>query len=311
MVIFKKLIFAPFFLISFALLVLNLAPILSSYDFIFSLSAASFIQLIIIAILAILSSFLFTVFIVLSQDWKLIIPVIILSSILTVVVIPSALAVIWSVIILVCLLLISIMLDKTLKKYLNFQPTKLFSPIIKQLSGLLILSFCLIYFLSTSQLINQQGFTIPDSLIDTALKMSPTSLPEADTMENTNLQLPAIDPGQLELLKQNPDLLKQYGLDPKMLDSLSNPQEILQTPVEATNNLIKQTVKEQVDSLLKPYLGFIPIILALALFLTLKSLTSLISIFISPLLWIIFLILEKTNYIKFEEEQRTVRKMIT
>lgn len=309
MVIFKKLIFAPFFLIVFALLVLNLAPILSSYDFIFSLSAATFIQLIIIAILAILSSFLFTVFMVLSQDWKLIIPVIILSSILTVVVIPSALAVIWSVIILVCLLLISIMLDKTLKKYLNFQPTKLFSPIIKQLSGLLILSFCLIYFLSTSQLISQQGFTIPDSLIDTALKMSPTSIPEEPS--NPSVQVPSIDPDQIELLKKNTQLLQQYGLNPQMLDSLTNPSNLTQTPLTTvTNDLIKQTVKEQVDNLLKPYLGFIPIILALALFLTLKSLTSLISIFIPPLLWIIFLILEKTGFIHFEVTQRPVRKMV-
>lgn len=75
-------------------------------------------------------------------------------------------------------------------------------------------------------------------------------------------------------------------------------------------DLIKQTVKDQIQNLIKPYLNIIPAVLALLLFITLQSLTSIMNLLIHPLLWIIFYILEKTGFIKFTEETRLVKKMV-
>ncbi len=102
---------------------------------------------------------------------------------------------------------------------------------------------------------------MPDSLIDTALKMTPVNVPQAPN---------------------NP-----IGTD-----------------------LIKQTVKDQVQGFIKPYLNFIPAILAVLLFLTLQSLTSILNLLIYPLLWLTFLILEKTGFTKFEVEMRQVKKLV-
>ena len=90
----------------------------------------------------------------------------------------------------------------------------------------------------------------------------------------------------------------------------TSPFAIPQTLQETANNLIKQTVKDQFQNFLKPYLSFIPAILALFLFLTLQGFTSLLNLLIYPLLWITFYILEKTGFIKFIEEMRPVKKMV-
>ncbi|MDO8618400.1 MAG: hypothetical protein Q7R49_00480, partial [Candidatus Daviesbacteria bacterium] len=49
MILLKKLIFAPFFLIILGLFFYQLTPLLESYDFIFSLSSDTLIQLITIS----------------------------------------------------------------------------------------------------------------------------------------------------------------------------------------------------------------------------------------------------------------------
>lgn len=306
MVYIKKLIFAPLFLIVFAGLIYQVNPFFSSYDFIFSLSLDTLIQLIIIAILTSISSLLFGLFVTIASDWKLTLPVSIISAGVSFAFVPSALALILTVAIFVSFLLTNLNLDSALKSYLNFQPASILGPSIRHLSGFLILSFCLVYFFSANQVITQNGFQIPDSIIDTALKMA--SLPKAtDQTEQTNL--PQLTPEQLDLLKKNPGALKQYGLDPAILDTLSQPQSS-KAPQNLTNDLIKQTVKDQVQNFIKPYINFIPAVLALLLFLTLQSLVSTINILIYPLLWLIFLILEKTGFVKFEVEQRTVKKMV-
>ncbi|MDO8640997.1 MAG: hypothetical protein Q7R33_05585, partial [Nitrosarchaeum sp.] len=153
------------------------------------------------------------------------------------------------------------------------------------------------YYLSINKELSQKGFEIPDSLIDSTLKLMPqTNLPTA--------QLPQLPPEQIELLKQNPDLLKQYGVDPKLLDSLPT-----QT-TNSTNELIKPLIKDQLQNIIKPYQNFIAPVLALLFLLTLQSFTAILGLFISPILWLIFLLLEKTNFIHFESEMREVKKMV-
>ena len=139
-------------------------------------------------------------------------------------------------------------------------------------------------------MITEKGFQIPDSLINTALKFAP----QPESQENSTSSLPQISPDQLNLLKNNPDLLKQIG-----------------KPVQnIANDLIGQTVKKQFQDLIKPYTNFIPAILSILLFLTLQSFMAIINLLIYPLLWIKFYILEKTGFIKFTQESRLVKKMV-
>lgn len=285
----KKLAFAPLFLITFTLLVYQFAPLLISYDFVFSLSMTTLTNLIAVSALIFASCLLFVLFASIAQDLKLTLPVACLSALIPILFLKPSLGLILSVAIFVSLLLIYLSLDNTLKSYLNFQPSALLGPSIRHLSGLLILSFCLVYFLSISNVVSQNGFQIPDSLIDTALKIA---APSTSDTQSEQISLPQLTPDQLDLLKKNPDLLKQ-----------SAPQSL-------TNDLIKQTAKDQIENFIKPYSGFIPAALAVILFLILQSITSIINLLIYPLLWIIFFVLEKTGFIRFEIEQRPVKKLV-
>ncbi len=303
MIVLKKLLFVPFFLIVFFSLIYKISPLLKSYDFLFSLSINTFVELIIISTLITLSSLISVLFASLTQDWKIVLPAAIVASTIAIALGDPALSLILAVTILVSLLVTFLSLENSLKSYLNFQPSTLLGPAIRHLSGLLILSFCLVYFLATNKIVAQNGFQIPDSLIDTALKLTAQSKPQQETV-TPQLSIPS---DQIDLLRKNPQLLKQYGLDPSVLDSLDKPS---QSSSDRANNLIKQTIKDQLQSFLKPYQGFIPAILALLLFLTLQSLTSIINLLIYPILWLVFYLLEKTGFIHFEKEMREVKKLV-
>lgn len=263
MAIVKKLTFAPLFLLFFILLVYQLTPFLSSYDFIFAFSVNNLIQLIIIAALFSISSLLFSVFVTLAADWKLVLPVSLLSALIPMLFLDPALTIVFAVAIFISFLLIFLSLETALKSYLTFKPEVLLGPSIRRLASLLVLAFCLIFFLSTNKIIAQKGFQIPDSLIDTALQLSTSSLPN-------------IQPEQANL----------------------------------SQDIIKQAVKDQIQNFIKPYINFVPAVLAVLLFLTLQAFTSIINLLSYPLLWITFYILEKTGFVKFTVEQRPVKKMV-
>ncbi len=307
MKILKKLAITPLFLIVFAILIYQLITFLKSYDFIFSLSLDSLIQFIIVAILISLSSFLFVLLSTFASSWKISIPAGAAASILPLAFINTSLAQIFTVGIFLSFLLAFLSLSTALKSYLTFSPKAILGPAIRQLSGLLIISFCIVYFFSASKMVAEKGFQIPDSLIDTALKMTPMDL--SSEQNPVTSQLPTISQEQINFLKQNPNLLKQSGLDPKILDTLNQPKPT-KSAASPTRDLIKQTVKNQIQGYIKPYQNFIPAGLALLLFLTLQSLTSLVNLLIYPLLWLTFYVLAKTGFVKFEIEQRPVKKLI-
>lgn len=297
MIILKKLIFAPVFLIAFFLLIYQISPVVKSYDLIFSISTTSLAQLIIISALISLASLLFVLFAFIASDWRLILPVGILGSLIPFIFLEIGLAIVLAVGILVSLLL----------SFLGVENShSLLGPSIRHLSGLLILSFCLVYFLAVNKMVVQNGFQIPDSLIDATIQFTQ---PKTGQEESATPQI-SLPQEQLDLLKQNPDLLKQSGFDPKILDTLNQPQKSSKAPQDLTNDLLKQTIKDQLQALIKPYSIFIPVILALLLFFTLKSLASIINLLIYPLLWITFYILEKSGFIKFTTEMRPVKKMV-
>lgn len=310
MILFKKLIFAPIYLALFLGLMLLASPLLQTTGLIFSLDLQILYQLIILSMLVLLSSLAFIVFASLSLDWKLILPVIILSTIIPLFCTPQPLNFILSVGTLISLLLGNFALENKMKTYFTFQASALLSPPIKHLAMLLVLALSVGFYLSASKEIAQKGFEIPDSLIDTTLNLMPqTSLPVQGYKYDKKLiaQLPAITPEQIELLKQNPDLLKQYNIDPKMPDNLTTSASSALNPA---TEVVKPLVKQQLQNIIKPYQNFIPPILALLLFLTLQSFTGVLGLFISPILWIIFYILEKTNFIHFETEMREVKKLV-
>lgn len=280
---FKKLIFAPFFLVIFGILIYSLSSIFKSYDFVFAISYSTLIQMIVISALISFTSFLFVLFASFALNWKLIVPVGILACILPMLLLEQAIGMVFVIGILISLLITYLSLEATMKTYLNFQPSVILGPSIRHFSRLLIIVIAVAYFLSINKVISEKGFTLPDALLDTALKFS-----QPQTSQTID-----------------PQLLKQSGIDPKLLGNT------LKAPIEAANNLIKQTIKDQLQNLLKPYLSFIPAILALFLFLSLQSFTSLINLLIYPLLWLIFLILEKTGFITFTEEMRPVKKLTT
>lgn len=307
MLILKKLSLVPTFLVIFITLLYQLAPLLSSYDFIFSLSTATLIQLVTISALFSFSSLLFILFATLADNWKLILPVAVVSALTTFVFVAPALAVILAIAVFVSFLVTFLSLNLDLKSYLTFRPAELLGPAIRHLCGLLIFSFCLVYFFSSSKMVSQNGFEIPDSLIDTALKVASPNLPEISNSPTSSL--PSIPKEQIEMLKKNPDLLKQYGLDPGILDSLNQPK-----PSNSLQNqgsgIIKEALKAQLDGIIKPYISFVPAILAVLLFITLTSIVSLLNLLLYPILWLIFLILEKTGFVRFEVEMREVKKLV-
>ncbi len=260
----KKLVLAPIFLIFFALLTSQLAPFFKSYEIIFSLSSNSLIQFIALAFLILINGLIFNLFITFAQNWKMVLPVALIASALPMLFLTPFLGLVFGLGVLISLSLTYLTLTNKLKTYLTFNPNSLISPSIKHFISLFILVFSLTYFLSINQIIQKTGFQIPDSLIDTAIKL--TSGQQSEQIGNIIPQI--------------------------------------------SNDLIKQTVKDQIQNLIKPYLNFIPAILALLLFISLQSLISIINLLIHPLLWIIFYILEKTGFIKFVVEQRPVRKMI-
>src|SRR3989344_5413363 len=119
MVILKKLVFAPFFLISFIILIYQLKIFSTGYDFIFSLSTDTLVILTAISGLVSLSSLLFVLFATLSQDWKYVLPVGILGSIIPFLFLEVGLAIVLSVAILVSLLLTFLNLESSLKSYVT------------------------------------------------------------------------------------------------------------------------------------------------------------------------------------------------
>lgn len=301
----KKLTFAPIFLLFFTLTLYKITPFLKSYDLIFSLSLNTLILLVIISIFILLSSFCYVLFSCFALNIKFVLPVGILASIIPFLFLDPALGVVCMVGIIVSLLLTFLSIETTMKNYLNFLPNFLFGPVIRRLCTLIVLTLSIVYFLSISKVISEKGFSVPDSLIDTAINFAQ---PQSTQQENPTPQLPSLSQDQLDLLRKNPQLLVQSGLDPKILDNLG--KSITQAPQNLANDLIKQTIKDQVQGFIKPYLGFVPAGLSILLFLTLQSLTSILSLLIYPLLWLTFYILERSGFIKFTQEMRPVKKMV-
>ncbi len=328
MILVKKLAFALPFLALLAGLILFASPFLKTAELIFSLNWQTFYQLLSLCVLILASALIFTIFAALSLDWRLILPVTALAAFIPLLFTSPPLSFVLGFGIAASLFLSYINLESRMKSYLTFQGTTLLSPIVKRLAGFLILTLSVSFYFSVSKQTAQSGFEIPDSLIDNVLKITPSpSLPvQGFTYGSTGspqpglvAQLPQVTPEQLELLKKNPSLLRQYGIDPKTLDNLTTPPakptssvkpSAQTTPsINPATEMIRPLIKNQLQNMLKPYQKIIPAVLALLLFLTLQSFVAVLEIFLSPIIWLVFYTLEKTGFVRFEVEMRQVKKL--
>lgn len=304
MLLFKKLIFVPGFLISFGFLLSLLPPLLKTYDFIFSLSLNSLIPIVTLAAFLILTGVLFALFYTLCMDWKIALPVSLVASFLPAFFFEPTTAIILGIGSLIGFVLTFLSIDNSLKNYLEFQPITLLGPSIRRLSTFLIVVICTIYYLSINTIIPKEGFSIPESLIDSVLQFT---MPQTEEVQPQSTPLPKISSEQIKLLKQNPQALKQFGLDPKILDNLEG--EAIQ-PQQISQEIVKQTLNDQLNKMIEPYLNFIPVLLAIIFFFLLQTISSLMNIFGYFVIWVLFFLFEKTGFVKFVMEEKPVKKMV-
>ncbi len=297
----KKLTFAPVFLILFALTNYLLAPLLKSPLTLLPTDLQGLIglsiQLFILIAVLLLGNLFFVVFVSLAQNLSLIVPVALLGSLYPLFFIPTPLSYVLTGGFLTGVFITYPMLSGKLKNYLTFQPAIILIPSIKNLTIFMILVISFASYLALNVEVQKNGFKIPDSLIDSVLKIIPSS--GVGGGENI-AQLPQLTQEQIDLLKQQPELLKQYGIDPKILDQTS------QTAANPAASLIK----DQIQKLITPFIPGIPAIIAITLFLILFFNEWTLSLFLPPIIWLIFWILEKSGFITFQKEMREVKKMV-
>lgn len=305
MLLFKKLIPAIPFLLLLAWFCLQLNPLIYDSTFLLALDTSLFIPLLFLLISLILTALFFVLFASLASDPKIVLPVSVLASTVPLLFLSSAAGLTLTFGLLITLTGIYFLLRGTLSSYITFKAATLLTPSIKQVVTLILLASAIAFYLSASAQIKENGFKLPDQLFETALNFIPQQeLPQA---EQTGL--PSISPEQIRMLEQNPQLLKQYGLDPVILETAK--KQLNQSPQKlSTADLVKPMLEIQMQKIIEPYESFIPLILAAGFFFTLQSLASLLAILLPPILWVIFFILDKTGFTKYETETREVKKLV-
>ncbi|KKS14080.1 hypothetical protein A2617_03500 [Candidatus Daviesbacteria bacterium RIFOXYD1_FULL_41_10] len=273
MLIFKKLIFAIPFLLSFALFSSQAVLFLQDPSNILSFDTETLSQNLIFATSLLLSGILFVIFATLASDWKLIIPVSAIASASVLISFPSQdqLGYIVSSGALASFLITDLFLSQRLSSYLTFQAAAIVMPSVKHITTLLILVLSFAFYTQSSYQIKTQGFTLPPSVIDTTFNL---------------------------LLGQNIEGNAEPGL-----------QQI--SPEQA--ELVRPMVEPQVQALIKPYLKYVPIILSVLFFFSLQTLITLLNLPVGLLVRLLFWILEKIGFISFiqlEVPQQEAKKLV-
>lgn len=302
MLILKKLIFAIPFLFFFTLAYLQIPPLFKNPYFILSFKIDLFLQLAIFLTYLLLGTTCFTVFLTLSNSWKYAISVIAVSSAIPLIFIQPPINFILAIGGFFSLITIFLFLNKELSNYLTFKPTIILKPSIKQLTTLLILTLSISFYLVVDNEIKQNGFKIPKSLIDFSLSFSQGNQ-DLSGISDTNINQVQIPPEQLQYLKANPQLLKQYGLDPSVLENLNQGQD-------ASLDITRTLVESQINNMIRPYQNFVPLALTIFLFFNLQFGVFLLSLFLSPFIWFIFYLLDKSGFTKYQIEMREVKKLV-
>ncbi len=304
----KKLAFAPLFLIFLSLTYFWLDPIFETSLNFLSLGSSELIMILIFCIMVILTSLFFVLLSAFSQDWKLVLPIALISAVPGVIFIPGNGGYTLGAGTTLSLIMVYLVLHHKLKTYFNFDPMVLFSPSIKMLNSMLILSIAVASFFFFNPVIQKDGFGIPESLFDSVFKLTSQSSGLGLETKSQTPPIPQIPKEQIELLKQNPEILKQYGLSESMLDELSNPKTTDKS--EDPQSLIKATTQNLIKSMTKQYSMVVSILLSFILYSMLGTYIFIFSFFLPPIVSLIFKLLEKSGYITFVTETREVKKMV-
>jgi hypothetical protein len=319
----KKLIFAPLFL-AFTISTLYFYKIiLIKYLDVYFGNYGGIYEFALLSLPLMFIGLTYCLFVTFTQDFKYAIGGAIIAGLTPFLFLNTNLSIVISAGLLISFILAFFNLQSELRSYTNFQSAKLLKSPIKLLNTFILLTLTFGYFLNANSIIQTQGFKIPDSLMDWAIDLSLKGQGIPVKGVKYLAQIPTLSQEQINLLKQNPDILKQYGLDPDVDELVpaenttsaksSNKNAIQVIPsLPGTNlkDIIKAQMSTALDAMIKPYLFAIPMILAV-LFYSLAGFTLwFFSLFLSPILTIIFSILEKTGFVKYEKEMREVKKII-
>lgn len=329
MPILKKLVFIPLALVLFATSIFYYQQILSQYLDIFFKPYGGLIEFGILAVLILLTSLSWIIFMSFSQSFKFLIIPLLISAVIPFLLFQSNIGLVIGTVYALGLLTTFFNLQTNLKTYINFKPSELLVPAIKLLNTFTLISFSLGYYFYVNTIIQTQGFKLPESLIDWAIDLSLQS-----QVQNQNppvlgkkylAQIPTLNQEQIDLLKQNPQILEAYGLDANDLDEFVAGTTPVNQPVSPNQNavsitptlpganlkdILKAQITDSIESMLKPYHYAIPVILAF-MFYSLSSLILwLLSFFLSPIISLIFLIFDKSGFVTYQKEMREVKKMV-
>jgi hypothetical protein len=306
----KKLLFTIPFLLLFYGFIYQLNFIFKDIYFVFDFGMVTFIKLVTIILLAVLANLFFSIFVTLAVDPKLIIPIIILAAIAPFIFLPSPYGLILALGSLATFGFGFISINNKLATYFDFNPSKLLNPSIKTLTFFLILFCTIIFYFYSLSIIKEKPFQIPDSLIDSLITLTQQNQNESSQAEpSPTNQFPKLTKELVEQIKENPQVLKQYGLTPQSFDELIKTQNSPTGEID-TSLIAKSAIKDKLQMMLNPYLKYLPILLAAMLFSTLYFIESVLIILTPLVIKLIFMILEKSNFIKFTTETREVKKLV-
>ena len=181
-----------------------------------------------------------------------------------------------------------------LKNYFNFNPRLVFSGSLPSLTNLLAILVAGIFFFSYSQYIDNHGFEIPEEV---------TREISSYTVNNVMSQLTQT-PGSEDLSK-----LKQFGLNEAAIKKVQKDFSGEDVKTQLTTILSKQ-LQSTIKDLIKPYLGYVPIVTTVLVYVTLASVVGLGFFLVPLLLSLIYMLLEKANIVKFESRTQIVKRLV-
>lgn len=318
----KKLCLIPLLILSTIALYFSFKPALNEYLEIFFKPNFGIYEFGLIALFITLTSLTFVIFVTLSQNFIYALIASTISSLTAFLFFDFNLALTLSICFLITFILGYFNLQTSLKSYINFSPQSIFSPHIKLLNTFLLLSLTFAYFLNTNSIIKTQGFQIPKPLVEWAVDLT-LEMQGMSVKGEKRYLAQALTPEQMELLRQNPDVLKQFGVNAEDLEEFVAPansqaitpnqsavQVIPQIPGANIKDMLMAQTGNMLDLVIKPYQNIIPFLFAFMFFSFISLLNWIFSLFLTPIIMLIFYIFEKSGFVRFEKEMREVKKIV-
>lgn len=317
MQIVKKIIFALPFLFSFFLFCQQLDSFLQNPGSIISFSIEGLTQQGLLLAFLLISSFFFIIFATLAFNWFIVLPVLALASFFPFLLTTAPLNFTLISGFLLFFTFTYFLLERKLNSYLTFQSTALVIPAIKRTTTLIIIVSSFAFYLGANMEIANHGFKLPPSLIDTvvqfAMNQQGGNVNNLDVEVNTNGS-PVLTPQQAALVKQNPALMQQFGITAadvdRALQQSGSSTKTQPQPSTSISNTVRSTIDQQVSQIIKPYIQYIPIVYTAIFFGNLLLLAWIFSLFLVPLVALLFFILEKIGFTKYVTEMREVKKLV-